>query len=176
MTATAAPVRLAAGRWTADLDRTRATFTVGNLGVRVVHGTVPVTSGSMEVDAEGRPVSVRAELDLGAIDTGIRRRDLDLRKPALLDLDAHPVMTFAGNVLRPDGAGWSAAGELRLRGTSCPLVVVGRLVEATGNGALRIVGTGVLDRTAIGIRAPRVMIGRSVTITVDAWLTRTPGG
>jgi hypothetical protein len=32
-------------------------------------------------------------------------------------------------------------------------------------------GTAVLDRTAIGLRAPRFLIGRQVTITVDAWLT-----
>jgi polyisoprenoid-binding protein YceI len=174
MTAVATPVRLAAGGWTAVPSRTRATFAVGNLGVKVVHGTIPVTSGRVDVDATGRPVSVRAELDLGAVDTAHRRRDADLRKPALLDLDAHPVMTFAGDVLRPDGEGWSAVGELRLRGTSCPLVVVGRLVEATGDGAFHVVGTGTLDRTAAGIRAPRFLIGRWVRITVDAWLTHTP--
>lgn len=36
-------------------------------------------------------------LHLGAIDTGNARRDKDLRKPKLLDLDHHPAMTFAAD-------------------------------------------------------------------------------
>ena len=38
---------------------------------------------------------------------------------------------------------------------------------------LRVRADAVLDRTAVGIRAPSFLIGRTVTITVDAWLTRT---
>ncbi len=169
MTATA-PRQLAPGRWTADPARTRAGFAVGNLGWKVVHGSVPVRSGEVEVDGAGRPVRVRAELDLGGIDTGNARRDADLRRPGLLDLDAHPVMTFASDDVRPDGAGWRAAGVLALRGTSCPLVVTGVAEPGPAGGALRVTGSAVLDRTAAGIRAPRLVIGRQVTITVEAVL------
>ena len=35
-----------------------------------------------------------AELDLNSLDTGISKRDADLRKPWLLDIDRHPVMTW----------------------------------------------------------------------------------
>ncbi len=174
MTATATSVRLVPGRWTALPDRTSATFAVGNLGVRVVHGSVAVVSGSLEVDADGRPAAVRAELDLRTIDTGIPKRDADLRKPSLLDIDAHPVMSFVCSDVRPEGAGWCAEGTLSARGTSCPLTVTGTVVEHSPAGTLHVQGTAVLDRRAIGIRAPRFMIGQEVTITVDAWLT-TPG-
>jgi polyisoprenoid-binding protein YceI len=162
--------RLAPGRWTADPVRTRAGFAVGNLGWAVVHGSVPVVTGQLDVDDTGRPVRVRAELDLGGIDTGNARRDADLRKPGLLDLDAHPTMTFVSDDVRADGAGWRADGVLALRGTSCPLVVTGT-AEAGPDGVLRVTGSAVLDRTAVGVRAPRLMIGRTVTITVEAELT-----
>ena len=33
-----------------------------------------------------------------------------------------------------------------------------------------LLATATLDRTAVGIRAPSLMIGRTVTITIDAWL------
>ncbi len=174
MTATATPVSLAPGRWTALPDRTSATFAVGNLGVKVVHGSIAVVAGSLDVDGDGRPVAVRAELDLRTIDTGIAKRDEDLRKPALLDIDAHPVMTFQCTEVRPDDAGWCAEGRLSARGTSCPLTVTGTVVEDSPAGTVHVRGTAVLDRTAIGVRAPRLMIGRLVTITVDAWLT-SPG-
>jgi hypothetical protein len=44
-------------------------------------------------------------------------------------------------------------------------------VPATTGEDLHLVGTAVLDRTALGIRAPRLLIGRDVAIVVDAWLT-----
>jgi polyisoprenoid-binding protein YceI len=171
MTATAAPARLAPGRWTVLTDRTSATFAVGNLGVKVVHGSVAVVAGSLDVDGYGRPVAVRAELDLRTIDTGIPKRDADLHKPALLDIDAHPVLAFQCTEIRSDDAGWCADGRLSVRGTSCPLTVTGTVVEDSPAGTVHVQGTAVLDRTAIGLRAPRLMIGRLVTITVDAWLT-----
>jgi polyisoprenoid-binding protein YceI len=169
MTATTAPVRLTPGRWTAVPERTEASFTVGNLG-KTVRGTIQVTSGALDVGEDGRPLAVRAELDLRTVRTGHSRRDADLHKKGLLDIDAHPAMTFTCDDVRPDGSGWCAEGVLGLRGTSCPLTVTGT-VDGSAPGALHVVGAATLDRTAIGIRAPRVMIGRPVTITVDAWLS-----
>ena len=169
MTATAQPVQLAPGSWTAVPERTRASFAVGNLGVAVVHGSIAVTSGSVQVDSSGRPVAVRAELDLRSVDTGNARRDADLRRPHLLDVDGHPTMTFTADDLRPAGTGWRADGRLALRGTSCPLTVT---ATATADGdAVHVEGAARLDRTTVGIRAPRPLIGRWVTLTVDAWLT-----
>jgi polyisoprenoid-binding protein YceI len=174
MTATTVPVRLTPGRWTAVPARTVASFTVGNLG-STVSGTIRVTSGALDVDDAGRPVAVHAALDLRTVDTGHTRRDADLHKRNLLDVDGHPTMTFESDDVRAEGTGWRAEGRLALRGTSCPLSVTGALQEDTGPDGVHVVGTAVLDRTAIGIRrVPRLVIGRTVTVTVDAWLA-APG-
>jgi polyisoprenoid-binding protein YceI len=170
MTATTASRRLAPGRWTTDPARTRAGFAVGNLGVKVVHGSIRVVSGELQVDTDGRPVRVRAELEVGTVDTGNAKRDADLRKPALLDAEAHPVMTFECHEIGPDGTGWRADGVLALRGTTCPLTVTGSWAAGATPGAVAVTGTATLDRTAAGIRAPRFLIGRQVTITVEAEL------
>jgi polyisoprenoid-binding protein YceI len=169
MYATTAPARLTPGHWTAEPARTEASFAVGHLG-KTVRGTIRVTSGALDVGEDGRPVAVRAELDLRTITTGHAKRDVDLHKRGLLDIDAHPAMSFACDDIRTDAMGWRGEGVLGLRGTSCPLSVTGT-VDGSAQGALHVVGTATLDRTAIGIRAPRLMIGRLVAITVDAWLT-----
>lgn len=152
---------LRTGTWTVLSGRTTAAFEVRNFGFNRVSGTIPVRAGSVEVTA-GEVTAVRAELDLGGLDTGNPRRDADLRKPNLLDSGARPGMTFASTGVRRHGDGWEVTGELRLRGTSCPLTLT---VSRDGDG---VRATGTFDRAPLGMRVPRLMIGRHVRLTVDA--------
>ena len=171
MSTTMTPVPVATGLWVVDPARSAATISVGNFAVRTVTGTVPVIAGSLEVTDGGRPRKLFAELDLAAIDTGHARRDADLRKPSLLDLDTHPVLTYAAAEFELGPQGWCAKGVLGARGATCPVTVLG--VPAGTDGSLHLVGTAVVDRTALGIRAPRLLIGREVSVVVDAWLDRS---
>ncbi|MGY1771170.1 YceI family protein [Blastococcus sp. SYSU D00813] len=161
-----APV--AAGTWVASDCRTRAAFTVRGL-TGPVTGTVALTCGEIEVDATGAPRHARAELDLRTVDTGIARRDADLRKPHLLDADGCPVMTWsADRFTRDEDGAWTADGVLALRGTSTPLAV--RAVPGLRGGRLLLRATATMDRRSVGIRAPRPVIGRQVRIEVEAEL------
>jgi polyisoprenoid-binding protein YceI len=171
VTAGVGTTRVAAGTWAVSDSRTRVGFTVANLG-RTVRGSVPCAQGEVVVDATGAPVRVRAELDLAALDTGIARRDADLRRPRFLDSDRHPTMTWSADRLvpGPDGS-WTAEGTLHVRGTTAPLVVTGRVTAVDPGGAeVRVRATAVLDRTAVDIRAPAVLVGRLVRIEIDARL------
>ena len=160
---------LAAGTWAVSDSRTRVTFSVGNLG-KQAHGSVACSWGELRLDADGRPAAVHAELDLNSLDTGIAKRDRDLRKARLLDIDRQPTMTWrADRFLRGEDGSWTAEGVLSVRGTSAPLPVVG--VAETEGPWLRVRASGELDRTAVGIRAPSWLIGRTVRIELEAWLT-----
>ncbi|MFD5250080.1 YceI family protein [Amycolatopsis sp. NPDC058340] len=158
------------GTWTVLADRTSATFTVRNFGFRVVHGSIPVTLGSVRVSAAG-VVAVEAALDLDKIDTGNAKRDADLRKPGLLAIDAQPVLTFAADRVGEGPEGWSVEGTLGARGESCPLTVTATGPDDNGDGTWRVLAGAVLDRRAIGIRAPRFLIGREITIALDVVLS-----
>ena len=168
---TIAPAHLATGRWTVDLAHSTAAFRVGNLG-RTVTGTVPIIEGNVDVDGDGRPSAITGSLDLGAIDTGNARRDRDLRKPRLLDLDRHPTMTFVADTVSPSAAGWSVAGRLTAGGTSVRLAGD---VELSGQDRSAVLTAHTrLDRRALGIRAPRILIGRAIDVTVTAAIGLTP--
>ncbi|WP_426565568.1 YceI family protein [Angustibacter sp. McL0619] len=161
---------LRTGSWMVQTEHSRASFTVGNLG-KAVEGTVPVRAGELVVDASGAPRRLTATLDLAGLDTANARRDKDLRRRGLLDLDAHPTMTFVSERIDVDEQGWTAQGTLTARGTSCPLTVRGGLPGQPGDdGSVVVEGTAVLDRRDLGIRAPRLMIGRQVSIRVTARL------
>ena len=154
--------------WHVSDSRTQVRFTVRNLG-RPVRGSVALSRGEVEVDADGAPVRVRAEFDLASLDTGIGRRDLDLRHPRFLAVDRQPVMVWTCDrfTRREDGS-WLAAGTLSVRGTATPLEVTAVTEDADGATVVR--AAAVLDRLAVGIRAPRAVIGRVVRIEIDAWL------
>ena len=171
MTAQLQGLPMAAGLWTVSDSRTVVSFTVGNLG-RTVHGTVGLSWGEVEVDRTGAPVRARGELDLKSLDTGIARRDTDLRKPRYLDIDRHPAMTWSAGWFTPDGeGGWTAHGELSVRGTTAPLTITGTPEMASDGGCVRVRACGTLDRRTVGLRAPSFLIGRMVLVTVDARLT-----
>ena len=173
-----APVRTltpTAGTWTVSDSRTRVTFSVRNLGLST-RGSIACRWGELEVGGDGAPLRLAAELDLATVDTGIAKRDVDLRKPWLLDTDRQPTMTWsADRFTRHDDGRWSAEGVLGLRGTATPLRVTGS-PEGMPDGWVRVRATASLDRTAVGIRAPRALIGRRVGVEVEAWLSRTGPG
>jgi polyisoprenoid-binding protein YceI len=170
------PLQQRAGTWTVSDSRTRVSFSVGNLGHRA-RGTVPVRWGELLVDADGAPIHASAELDLDGLDTGIARRNTDLRKPRLLDIDRHPVMAWrAGRFSRADDGAWVAHGDLRVRGVSAPLALTGAPEPIAADGEwLHVRARGAIDRTAVGIQAPVFLIGRSIEIELDAWLTPAGG-
>jgi polyisoprenoid-binding protein YceI len=167
---TTSPADLAAGRWTVDPARSTATFRVRSLG-RTVTGNVPITEGTMDVDESGRPRTISGSLDLGAVDTGNPRRDKDLRKPRFLDLDRYPAMTFAADSITASSAGWRVTGQLAVRSTSARLA--GDVTVAPHDRSATVTAHTHLDRRALGIRAPRIMIGHAIDITVTAALRLT---
>jgi polyisoprenoid-binding protein YceI len=154
--------------WTVSDSRTQVRFTVRNLGMPV-RGSVALSQGEVEVNADGAPVRARAEFDLTSLDTGITRRDLDLRGPRFLSVDRQAAMVWSCDRFTRGADGcWLAAGRLSVRGMACPLDVAGIAEPADGGILVRAAAT--LDRLALGIRAPRVVVGRVVRIEIDAWL------
>ena len=74
---------VAAGIWTIDPAHTRAEFAAGHLFGQMVHGTIAVTAGTIEVGPDGQPQRFHAALDPASIDTGHARRDARPARQAL---------------------------------------------------------------------------------------------
>ena len=125
----------------------------------------------MDVDESGRPRAISGSLDLGSVDTGNPRRDKDLRKPRFLDLDRYPAMTFAADSITASPAGWQVTGTLAVRGTSVRLA--GDAAASSHEGSATVTAHTRLDRSDLGIRAPGIMIGHALDITVTAALRLT---
>lgn len=157
---TPAPVT---GRWRHVATATTTTFTVRNFGLNKVTGTLPVAEAWVDVDADGVPQGVTAVLDLRAVETGNARRDRDLQKPNLLDTANQPTLTFAG-VPQAGPGGWTVTGTLAGR-RSADVTLDVQIVSATA-AQITVQGSAEIDRRALGVRAPRFLVGRRLRITV----------
>ena len=153
------------GRWELVPTRTSVGFMVRNFGVVTVRGQIPVTAAWADVDAAGRSAAVHAELDLTRIDTGNPRRDRDLHKPRLLNTVRHPALTFDGAVV-----GATVDGILTGRAAAYVSLDVTNVAPGDG-GMLTVHATTAFDRTALGVRAPRFLIGRRIAVVIDATFT-----
>ena len=168
---------LRSGSWEVVAERTTASFTVRNLGLIRVRGTITVDQGTVTVE-DGQPVQARATLDAGSVSTGIKKRDADLAGRRFFATARHPSIHVVVDDVRPDADadadGWTAAATLTVAGGDAPLELSVRRKTDPGAGTIRVLATGVLDRSRTPIRAPRCLIGRRVIVEVDAILRPVP--
>jgi polyisoprenoid-binding protein YceI len=157
---------LRAGRWEHVASVSCASFTVRNFGFNSVQGTVPILSVAVDVDAKGVPAVVHATLDLTGIATGHPRRDSDLQKPHLLDTGKHARVTFTGAPV-PRADGWQVRGRLAGRAAT-DVTLDAQIVGRSDSGELTVHAACTVDRRKLGVRAPRLLIGRYVLVTIEA--------
>jgi polyisoprenoid-binding protein YceI len=160
--------RVLTQRWELVNSLSSVGFAARNFGLKTVRGTVPLHEAWVDVDEHGRPMAVHAELDLAGLDTGNTRRDRDLRKPHLLSTEKFRTVTFTGRAGEPDEDGWQVPGRLAARGTEIDVVLATTIASRTDQVSVH--ATTQFDRRDLGVRAPRVMIGRIITVTIDAVL------
>ncbi len=114
--------RLPAGEWSIDPDGSDVFFKA-----RALFGLLPVTgvfehiSGGITVNAEGA-VNGKLVVETASINSGLRKRDADLRSPAYFNSMKFPQMTFMIDALTPSGHDHlTATGSLQIQSTKIPL-------------------------------------------------------
>ncbi len=159
------------GRYALDPVRTTVRADVKAMfGLFTVHGTFRLASGQVIIAAEPGDCSVRATLDAASYVSGNAKRDADVRSPGLLDARGFPDVIFTGRGARPDGAGWVLTGSVTAHGTPVPAQVTILAVRPgeEAAGSVRFQATARLDRTSFGVTRKKGMVGRMVTVVIEA--------
>ena len=156
---------LRTGRWELVASASTARISVGHFGYRTVTGELPIRSAAVDLGADGVPDRVEAVLDLAALDTGNHRRDADLRKPRLLDSARHPDLTFTGTPRRT-GDQWQVPGRVCAREHEVAVTLSASLSPAADG--VSVTADADLEVRAFGVRAPRLLIGRTVHVHIEA--------
>jgi polyisoprenoid-binding protein YceI len=152
-----------------DTAKSTATFVIAHIFVERVTGTVPILSGSVDVQNDSTiPLRVAAVLDATKIHSGDSDRDGSLSSPDYFDTKQFPTWTFASTTIAPRGAeAFGMDGTLTIHGVTQPEHLD---VTVAGDPAHpHYHAVGHIDRHAFGMKGTRLdpVIGDSADVTLD---------
>ena len=94
---------------------------------------------------------IRAQIDLGSVDTGNPERDAVLKGVDWFNLSQWPEAVFTAEHIVRAGDGYAASGSLALRGVTRPVTFQFRWTPGAADQPARLVGSAGLERLAFGV-------------------------
>ncbi len=164
--------RMPEGAWSVDPHGSEVVFKA-----RALFGLLPVTgiferfSGELVVDQAGG-VGGRLVVQTASIDSGLGRRDADLRSASYFDSQSYPEMIFTLEQLEPGGSEHlKLRGALQIQARTVPLSFP---VQAIAHGDhLHLEGGVTIDLQAAGLGWSKPgMVGKRVRAEAALTLTR----
>jgi len=165
--------------WIIDPSHTTIEFSIRNLFVFTVKGTVAAGEGTIVLDAGTvSGSSVTAVLQPSSINTGNQRRDEHLRSPAYLDANRFPEIRFQSTRVEPgiDRDTLRVTGTLTIKNQSKEIVLdVSEIDRSRSPGGEYIAYYGArtgLDRHDFQVGGMPLLIGRRVEIAINVQATK----
>jgi polyisoprenoid-binding protein YceI len=159
---------------TFDVDPAHSSvgFTVRHMMISNVVGKFDTFSGTY-VLKDGRLVSLTGSIDTASVNTGIEKRDADLKSPNFFDAPKYPEITFKMTELDGD----KVTGELTMHGVTRPVTldaeVSGTIKDPWGNTRSSVSLSGKLNRRDFGLTYNQlletggVVVGDEVKLAVE---------
>jgi polyisoprenoid-binding protein YceI len=118
------PTITAANTWEIDPAHTTFQFSVRHMMVSNVKGVFHKFSGSFDIDDKDlTKTRASAVIDAASIDTGIEKRDEDLRSANFFDVAKYPKITFASKRVEKVGNGYRMTGDLTIHGITREVIL-----------------------------------------------------
>jgi len=161
-------------------------FTVRHLLFSKAHGRFTRWSGNLLVpDGDWGRATVDVAIDASSIDTGIPKRDADLRSPNFLEVGRYPEITFQTlYVTARQGDAFQLVGELTMKGRVREVILEvessGITLDGAGHERARFSAKAVISRRDFGASGNvgwdkyGIMIGERIDIEIDVEAVRQP--
>jgi polyisoprenoid-binding protein YceI len=119
------PTLAPASTWQIDPDHTNIQFKVRHLMVSNVKGVFHKFSGMVDIDDKDVTRSkVTIAIDTASVDTGVAKRDEDLKSDHFFEVVKYPSMTFASRKIEKVGAdNLKVTGDLTIHGITREVVL-----------------------------------------------------
>lgn len=173
-----------AAEWNIDTYHTNALFSIRHLMVSDVQGMFPEVRGVVNFDEKDiTKSSVKVEIDVASVNTGVAQRDSHLKTADFFDLAKYSKMTFVSKKVSKNSDGTLAVtGDLTIRGVTKEAVLKGEgpteaVTDPWGNKRRGAKAYTVINRNDFGVSWNGLMdngglqVGNEVKITIDMEMT-----
>lgn len=160
-------------RYRIDAQHSDVHARVGFFGIASKTARFPRISGGIELDpAHLESVKLDVTLDATALEAGDAVTLKRLKGSDFFDVDHHPQVRFVGRSMTMTGPVTAVvSGDLTAKGVTRPTTLTVSFTQpparATGREAIRLSGRARIDRTQFGMTAYRLIVAKSVTISID---------
>lgn len=166
-------------RYRIDAPRSNVKARVGFFGIASKTARFPKVSGGIDLQPS-RLDTIRLDvtLDATALEAGDDVTLKRLKGENFFDVERYPNVRFLGRRMTMTGPVTATIdGDLTARGTTRPVTLAVSFAEppakASGREPIRLSAQTKIDRTDFGMDAYRVIVARTVTITINAQMTPT---
>lgn len=160
-------------RYRIDAQHSDVHARVGFFGIASKTARFPAIAGGIELDpAHLDSVKLDVTLDATALEAGDQVTLRRLKGPDFFDVEHHPQVRFVGRSMTMTGPVTAVVnGDLTARGVTRPTTLnvsfTAPPAKATGHEPIRLSGRAKIDRTEFGMTAYRLIVAKSVTISID---------
>lgn len=143
-------------RWDVDPDHSIIEFRVAHMVVSKTAGRFMDYSGFVDMDPDAKTFrAIEATINTASVNTNQEKRDAHLRNADFFDVEKFPTMTYKMKSYKKQGDGYTAVGDLTLRGVTKEITLVGNFNGVTkdpwGNQRAGFNGEGKLNRKDFGM-------------------------
>ncbi|MFN5779787.1 MAG: YceI family protein [Novosphingobium sp.] len=164
-------------RYQIDTTRSMVSAQVGFMGIASKTARFPQMNGRIALSPEQLDtIGLDVEIDARRLTAGDQVTLNRLRGKDFFDVERYPTVRFAGQRMQMTGPTTATvAGEVTARGVTRPAVLAVTFrdppARVTGRDPVELSARTVIDRREFGMTAYSAIVGKKVTITIQARMT-----
>jgi polyisoprenoid-binding protein YceI len=160
------PTGLLVGDYQLDPQASVVRFEARKFGLFTIRGTMQLISGTVSIADPIEASAVQAVLAAGTFHTPMKKRDVHVKGPRLLDVGQYPTIEFHSTRVARVGSDLEVRGLLTVHGTTRPAVL--KITEfGNSGGGLHVLATAAVDRREFGVTAMRGAAASMISLTID---------
>jgi polyisoprenoid-binding protein YceI len=172
-----AEIQYAPGKYEIDPIHTRVSFTVPHFVISLVEGRFDEVQGDFTLGEPFSASKANVTVQIESIDTGVKKRDDDLRSKNFFEASKYPTMTFVAKSFRGTPESCKVVGDLTIKDVTKEVTFDGKYTgvvnDPWGNQRVAVQLTGVINRRDFHINYSEQIaigpgIGDEVTIRIFA--------
>jgi len=150
-----------------DLNESKISFEVSNLGVRTVEGTITGMTGTVKFDPNDLlNSSFKVFLEISTINTDNDSRDKHLKNEDFFEVSTYPTMSFISTRIMKEGDAYKVKGYLKIKDVTKEIEIPFQVTKTNGKRALKGNLTILRKEYHVGVSTGNFMVGNEIEVEI----------